>query len=167
MRLFIFCLLHCAFHISPVYNLHMKRDDSAPSAPIFVVQEHHATHLHYDLRLEVNGVLKSWAVPKEPVMDPSVKRLAVEVEDHPLDYAAFEGEIDEGEYGAGRVVLWDQGTYENVLSGKNPPKSMEQALGDGHVEVDLHGRRLKGKFALIRTRFAGKKQNWLLIKMKD
>jgi DNA ligase D-like protein (predicted 3'-phosphoesterase) len=145
----------------------MKRDVTSPPAPIFVVQEHHATHLHFDLRLEVGGVLKSWAVPKEPVMDPAVKRLAVEVEDHPLDYASFEGEIEEGEYGAGRVVLWDQGTYENVLAGKSPSKSMEQALSDGHVEVDLHGRRLSGRFALIRTRFAGKKQNWLFIKMKD
>lgn len=100
-------------------------------------------------------------------MDPAVKRLAVEVEDHPLDYASFEGEIEEGEYGAGRVEIWDQGTYENVLAHKNPPKTMEEALLDGHVEVDLHGRRLKGRFALIRTRFAGKKQNWLLIKMKE
>jgi DNA ligase D-like protein (predicted 3'-phosphoesterase) len=89
------------------------------------------------------------------------------VEDHPLDYATFEGEIEEGKYGAGRVAIWDQGTYDNVLASKNPPKSMEQALAEGHVEVDLHGRRLKGGFALIRTRFAGKKQNWLLIKTKD
>jgi DNA ligase D-like protein (predicted 3'-phosphoesterase) len=144
----------------------MRRDAVGPGL-VFVVQEHHATHLHYDLRLEVSGVLKSWAVPKEPVMDPSVKRLAVEVEDHPLDYASFEGEIEEGEYGAGRVILWDQGAYENVLARKNPPKSMEEALRDGHVEVDLHGERLIGRFALIRTRFAGKKQNWLFIKMKD
>jgi len=163
----MFCGLHDAFRVARSYNLPMKRDLTGSSSPIFVVQEHHATHLHYDLRLEVKGVLKSWAVPKEPVMDPAVKRLAVEVEDHPLDYASFEGEIEEGEYGAGRVVLWDQGTYENVLAAKNPPKSMEQALGEGHAEVDLHGRRLKGRFALIRTRFAGKKQNWLLIKMKD
>ena len=112
-------------------------------------------------------MLKSWAVPKEPVMDPAVKRLAVEVEDHPLDYAGFEGEIEEGEYGAGHVLIWDRGTYDNVLARKSPPKSMEQALADGHVEVDLHGGRLKGRFALIRTRFAGKKQNWLLVKMKD
>jgi bifunctional non-homologous end joining protein LigD len=145
----------------------MKRDAAGPSALIFVVQEHHATHLHYDFRLEVSGVLKSWAVPKEPVMDPAVKRLAVEVEDHPLDYAGFEGEIEEGEYGAGHVLIWDRGTYDNVLARKSPPKSMEQALADGHVEVDLHGGRLKGRFALIRTRFAGKKQNWLLVKMKD
>jgi bifunctional non-homologous end joining protein LigD len=136
------------------------------TAPLFVIQEHHATHLHYDLRLEVGGVLKSWAVPKEPVMDPAVKRLAVEVEDHPLDYATFEGEIAEGQYGAGRVILWDQGTYENVLAGKSRPKSMKQAISDGHVEVELHGTRLTGRFALIRTRVA-KKQIWLLIKMTD
>jgi len=145
----------------------MKKDVTSPSTPIFVIQEHHATHLHYDFRLEVGGVPKSWAVPKEPVMDPAVKRLAVEVEDHPLDYAFFEGEIKEGEYGAGRVVIWDQGTYENVFDSKVPPKSMEQALSDGHVEIELHGKRLSGRFALIRTRFAGKKENWLLVKMKD
>jgi bifunctional non-homologous end joining protein LigD len=145
----------------------MKRDYATSKAPIFVVQEHHATRLHYDLRLEVSGVLKSWAVPKEPVMDPAVKRLAVEVEDHPLDYARFEGEIAEGEYGAGQVLVWDQGEYENVLARKDPPKTVEEALRDGHLEVELHGGRLSGKFALIRTRFAGKKQNWLLIKMRD
>jgi bifunctional non-homologous end joining protein LigD len=100
-------------------------------------------------------------------MDPAVKRLAVEVENHPLDYAAFEGEIAEGEYGAGRVVLWDRGTYENVLARKDPPKTMEQGLRDGHLEIELHGRKLSGEFALIRTRFGGKKQNWLLVKMRD
>ena len=145
----------------------MKSDHTSSRAPIFVVQEHHATHLHYDLRLEVSGVLKSWAVPKEPVMVPAVKRLAVEVEDHPLDYATFEGEIAEGEYGAGQVLIWDHGTYENVLARKNPPQTVEEALRDGHLEVELRGRRLRGKFALIRTRLGGKKQNWLLIKMRD
>lgn len=145
----------------------MKKSRSDSRVPIFVVQEHHATNLHWDFRLEVGGVLKSWAVPKEPVMDTTVKRLAVEVEDHPLEYAGFEGQIPEGEYGAGRVVIWDHGTYENVMARKEPPITMEETLRHGHVEVELHGRKLKGKFALIRTRFGGKKQNWLLIKMKD
>ena len=99
-------------------------------------------------------------------MEPRIKRLAVEVEDHPLDYATFEGEIAEGEYGAGRVLLWDQGTYVNVLALKNPPKTVEEALRDGHLEIELNGRRLSGKFALIRTRISGKKQNWLFIKMR-
>lgn len=145
----------------------MQRRHSGPKSPLFVIQEHHATRLHYDFRLEVAGVLKSWAVPKKPEMDPAVKRLAVEVEDHPLDYASFEGEIAEGEYGAGQVIIWDKGTYENVMARKDPPKTMEEALHDGHVEIELHGRRLTGTFALIRTRFGGKKQNWLLIKMKE
>lgn len=145
----------------------MKEEVEVVRVPIFVVQEHHASRLHYDFRLEVGNVLKSWAVPREPAMDPAVKRLAVEVEDHSLDYASFEGEIEEGEYGAGRVMIWDRGTYENVFARKVPPKSMEQTLRDGHVEIDLHGKRLNGKFALIRTPFGGRKQNWLLIKMKD
>jgi bifunctional non-homologous end joining protein LigD len=143
------------------------KSDSLSDAPIFVVQEHHATRLHYDFRLEVDGVLKSWAVPKEPVMDATMKRLAVEVEDHPLEYASFEGEIAEGGYGAGQVVIWDHGTYENVMARKTPPISMNEALMKGHIEIELRGRRLKGKFALIRTRLGGKKQNWLLIKMND
>jgi bifunctional non-homologous end joining protein LigD len=130
--------------------------------PIFVLQEHHARRLHYDLRLEADGVLKSWAVTKLPSMDPTIRRLAVRKEDHPLEYANFEGDIPEGQYGAGHVKIWDRGTYEN-LSGRPLPDALEE----GKVEVELHGKKLKGKFALVRMARSGRRENWLLIKMKD
>ena len=135
--------------------------------PIFVVQEHHARRLHYDFRLEADGVLKSWAVPKQPTLDPSQKRLAVHVEDHPLDYAFFQGRIPEGQYGAGDVAVWDHGTYENLMEQKPKPMSISQSIAAGRVEVRLHGKKLKGGFALIRLRGQDKRDNWLLIKMRD
>ena len=119
-------------------------------APIFVVQEHHASRLHYDFRLEADGVLKSWAVPKEPTLDPTAKRLAVQVEDHPLQYAKFSGTIPKGEYGAGTVKIWDKGTYENLLADKPQPQTIAEGIRNGQVEITLHGRKLKGKFALVR-----------------
>src|SRR5436190_4649317 len=130
--------------------------------PIFVVQEHHARRLHYDLRLEADGVLKSWAVTKVPSRDPAIRRLEVRTEDHPLDYASFEGDIPEGQYGAGHVETWDRGFYENLSE-----RPLSAALADGKVEVELHGQKLKGKFALIRMAGNGGHENWLLSKMKD
>src|SRR5258708_5835297 len=106
----------------------------------FVIQKHAASSLHYDLRLEAGGVLKSWAVPKGPSTDPREKRLAVEVEDHPLDYADYEGVIGEGNYGAGSVIVWDTGTYRNL----DEERSMAEAIGAGHVKVWLDGQQLKG-----------------------
>lgn len=135
--------------------------------PVFVVHEHHARKLHYDLRLEAEGVLWSWAVPKGPSADPKDKRLAVEVEDHPLEYGSFEGEIPEGQYGAGVVKIWDSGTYENILAEKPEPLSMAEAKAQGRLEVRLHGDRLKGGYALIRMRGPGREKDWLLIKMRD
>jgi DNA ligase D-like protein (predicted 3'-phosphoesterase) len=129
--------------------------------PIFVVQKHDATRLHYDFRLEVDGVLKSWAVPKGPSLNPREKRLAVPTEDHPLDYAGFEGNIPEGNYGAGPVIIWDMGTYKNL---KDIP--MAEAIEQGHVAVWLNGKKLKGGFALTRVDNA-EKPLWLLVKMRD
>lgn len=134
--------------------------------PIFVIQKHDASTLHYDFRLEVGDVLKSWAVPKGPSTDPREKRLAVPTEDHPLDYADFEGVIPEGEYGAGTVLVWDTGRYDNITGDENEPKPMDRALADGHVSVRLHGRKLEGGYTLQRIR-KGKGERWLLLKMDD
>jgi len=129
---------------------------------IFVVQEHDARNLHYDLRLEVGGVLKSWAVPKGPSMNPKDKRLAIEVEDHPLAYASFEGVIPEGEYGAGAVIVWDTGPYRNLTEKDGREIPLAEALQKGHASFQLEGEKLKGGFALTRTG-----RGWILIKMKD
>jgi bifunctional non-homologous end joining protein LigD len=132
--------------------------------PIFVIQEHHARRLHYDFRLESRGVLKSWAVTNEPTTDPAVKRLAVRVEDHPLAYAKFSGDIPAGQYGAGHVEIWDHGTYESA----EPGRSIEEGLNAGKLSIVLHGERLNGRFALVRMRGKGeKRENWLLIKSRD
>ncbi len=122
---------------------------------IFVVHEHHARHLHFDLRLEMEGVLKSWAVPKGPSMNPADKRLAVMVDDHDMDYAGFEGTIPKGMYGAGEVVIWDSGTYE-LKAG---------SVGTGKIDIVVHGRKLKGAFAL--TKMWRREREWLMIKKND
>jgi bifunctional non-homologous end joining protein LigD len=141
-------------------------EQPAERTPVFCVQRHDATRLHYDFRLEVNGVLVSWAVPKGPSMDPARKALAVHVEDHPLDYGTFEGTIPEGNYGAGSVMLWDYGTYE-VLDGMEPSRQIER----GDFKFALHGHKLRGAFAIIRMKprpaTRTKQEEWLLIKKPD
>jgi bifunctional non-homologous end joining protein LigD len=129
----------------------------------FVIQKHAATRLHYDLRLELAGVFKSWAVTRQPSFDTRVKRLAVEVEDHPLDYGDFEGTIPKGQYGAGTVQLWDRGYWEP--EGLQSPAQM---LRSGELRFELDGSRLKGGWILVRMRESdGKRHNWLLIKHRD
>ena len=130
--------------------------------PRFVIQKHAATSLHYDFRLEVDGVFRSWAVPKGPSTDPRDKRLAMEVEDHPLAWGGFEGVIGEGSYGAGAVIVWDRGTYENLLEGR----SMAEALEEGHARFWLHGEKVRGGYTLRRTS-GGAKAKWLLMKRRD
>jgi len=129
----------------------------------FVVQRHDATQLHYDFRLEVDGILKSWAVPKGPSMNPSEKRLAILVEDHPLDYAGFEGRIPEGNYGAGIVDIWDKGTWKPLKKFEN----ISKALKDGLIEFTLKGHNLKGEFILVEMENSTAKNGWLLIKKED
>jgi len=131
---------------------------------IYAIQKHRATQLHYDFRLEWKGTLLSWAVPKGPSLDPSVKRLAMQVEDHPIEYANFEGVIPEGEYGGGTVMLWDQGTWE----AESP--DVDAAIEKGDLKFTLHGTKLKGSWVLVRTRGFGSsrgRSSWLLIKHRD
>src|SRR5688500_9967452 len=127
---------------------------------IFVVQKHAARRLHWDFRLEWEGTLRSWAVPKGPSLDPADKRLAVEVEDHPIAYARFEGDIPKGQYGGGHVDIWDNGTWE-------PVGDIEQGLKKGHLEFEMFGKKLSGRWHLVRTRMQGKQPQWLLIKSRD
>jgi DNA ligase D-like protein (predicted 3'-phosphoesterase) len=135
---------------------------------VFVVQKHFASHLHYDFRLELDGVLKSWAIPKGPTLDPANKHLAVLVEDHPFEYKDFSGIIPEGNYGAGRVEIWDEGTYLALDSpdSKDTAHKIREGFEKGHITIILSGKRLNGEFAFIRLKKA-KKNNWLLIKKND
>jgi len=136
--------------IHPTTSTRVKQSNKS----IFVIHKHHASHLHWDLRLEIGGVLKSWAVPKEPSRTKGVKRLAIAVEDHPIDYATFEGTIPEGNYGAGKVEIWDNGTFE--LIEKDTKK----------IEFKLNGKKMKGTFVLIKTKYGGKpEKSWLFFKV--
>lgn len=153
--------------------------DIDPKKLVFVVQKHAATALHYDFRLEVAGVMPSWAVPKGPSLDNTVKRLAMKTEDHPLDYRHFEGVIPEGQYGAGKVIIWDQGWYlpeveidkgvrKEITDKAEGERVMEEGLTKGEVKFFLYGKKLKGSFALVKTRgFGGRENSWLLIKHAD
>lgn len=140
--------------------------------PLFVIHKHDASTAHYDFRLECDGRLKSWAVPKGPSSDPSDNRLAIRTEDHPLDYADFEGVIPEGEYGAGTVMVWDIGPYENAKhseEGEDHPPDVQKQIEDGHVTIQLHGDKIRGGYALIRTQMGKNddQEKWLLKKMDD
>lgn len=138
-----------------------KGGKARKGAPLFVIQQHDASRMHFDFRLEVDGVLASWAVPKGPSTDPRERRMAIRTEDHPLDYASFEGVIPEGEYGAGAVIVWDAGTFDNAGE-----TDLTQGLRDGHIVVDLHGSKLHGGYALTRMR-SGDDEQWLLVKTRD
>ena len=137
---------------------------------IFVIQKHAASHLHYDFRLEMKGVLKSWAVPKGPSTDPEIKRLAMMVEDHPYDYRSFEGIIPKGQYGGGTVIVWDEGTYVPAEGKFQDKKEMEKnllsQLHKGKLNIKLDGQKLKGEYVLVKSSYQGEK-SWLLMKVKD
>lgn len=143
-------------------NTSLKSKTKSEPERIFVVQKHDASHLHYDFRLEMQGVLKSWAIPKGPDKNPTIKRLAVHVEDHPLEYANFEGIIPKGNYGAGKVEIWDKGTWES----KGPPLKNYNA---GDLSIILHGKKLKGEWKLIKIKHPReeKKNIWIFFKVKD
>lgn len=164
----------------PLEEYHQKRNFSETSEPEgqentsgsqlrFVVQRHAASHLHYDFRLEMDGVLKSWAVPKGPSLNPADKRLAMMVEDHPFAYRTFEGHIPEGNYGAGEVEIWDEGTYEPVekAAGKSDDLVMRAELHKNSLSFILHGKRLKGEFSLVKLKNSREENAWLLMKHKD
>ncbi len=139
-----------------------KRGKGAGRQRVFVIQKHAATRLHYDLRLEVGGVMKSWAVPKGPSLNPADKRLAVHVEDHPMEYNKFEGVIPKGQYGGGEVIVWDKGTYD-VEGELDTQKQLER----GELKFVLHGKKVRGSFVLVQLKNSKEKKDWLLIKHRD
>jgi len=150
-----------SFNVTPEPEGGSETRPSSSKRLTYVIQKHQASHLHYDFRLEWNGVLLSWAVPKGPLLDPSVKRLAMQVEDHPVEYGSFEGVIPGGEYGGGTVMVWDRGTWTPEV------RDVDAALQKGDLKFTLHGVKLKGSWVLVRTRGFGGKPSWLLIKHRD
>lgn len=132
-----------------------------------MIQKHHASTLHYDFRLQIGDVLRSWVIPKGPSLNPKNKRLAVLTEDHALDFADFEGTIPAGEYGAGKVIVWDRGSYENISTQNGKAISIEEAFENGEISISLHGENLKGRFSLILMKKQDEPKNWLLIKQDD
>ncbi|MBA3892161.1 MAG: hypothetical protein H0X69_00480 [Gemmatimonadales bacterium] len=143
---------------------------SKSSKLAYVIQKHAASRLHYDLRLELDGVMKSWAVPKGPSLDPSVKRLAIHVEDHPIEYNRFEGTIPAGEYGGGTVMVWDYGTYTSANGEGDPEQALREGYRIGDFKFVLRGKRLRGSWVLVRTKGWGDRSRqgqWLLIKHRD
>jgi bifunctional non-homologous end joining protein LigD len=152
------------FKVTPEPSGDASRKGKTAKALLFVVQKHRATNLHYDFRLEWSGTLLSWAIPKGPSLSPATKRLAMQVEDHPVEYADFEGVIPAGEYGGGTVMVWDTGTWEPEIP------DVEEALKKGDLKFTLHGKKLKGSWVLVRTRGFGStpgRASWLLIKHRD
>lgn len=163
----------------PLAEYRHKRDFSRTAEPrgrakrtgpklAYVIQKHAASRLHYDLRLELDGVMKSWAVPKGPSLDPAVKRLAMQVEDHPIDYNQFEGSIPEGEYGGGTVMLWDRGSYRYGGDEPDALNALRERYRKGDFKFVLEGKRLRGSWVLVRMRRGqGDRREWLLIKHRD
>lgn len=144
-----------------------QSDKRPQKAPVFVIQQHKASSMHFDFRIEVDGVLASWAVPKGPSTDPREKRLAIRTEDHPLQYAEFEGVIPEGEYGAGAVIVWDSGSIKNISEKDGHRLSLTEALKEGHVQVHIEGEKIFGAYSLIHAKVGDKEENWLLVKEDD
>jgi DNA ligase D-like protein (predicted 3'-phosphoesterase) len=145
-----------------------KKGKARRKHPRFAFQKHSATSEHYDLRLEVDGALASWAVPKGPSLDPRDKRLAMRTEDHPMEYLEWEGVIEEGSYGAGPMIVWDRGVFQNISeTRKGVPMELDEAIEKGDVKIFMLGEKIKGAYALVRTGPAGKREQWLLIKKRD
>lgn len=143
-------------------------EKSSGDEPIFVIQKHDATNLHYDLRIEIDGSLKSWSIPKGPSTDPAEKRMAIPTGDHPLEYADFEGTIPEEEYGGGTVMIWDKGTFKNIKKDEDgEPINLEKSYEQGTVEIYLKGKKLKGGYALVKMDTGNMEGNWLFIKTDD